>query len=103
VGATLKQFGVTTDLTAPTFKIYRSDGSLLGAGADWSINSASIAVFSELFDTVGAFALSPTTHEQVFIGLLPKGRYTIQCNSDLQSGEALLEFYALPFASVTTE
>lgn len=99
VSKTLKAYGVVSNVDSPSLKLYASDGSLLGTGSLWNATPDSIKVFTSLFKHVGAFQLAIESNEPVFIAKLSEGAYTVQVDSNINSGVILTEVYILPYTS----
>jgi uncharacterized protein (DUF1800 family) len=90
VGARLAQapFNVTGVLTNPQLQLFNSNGTLVLANDNWSIDDAATMT------SVGAFALANNSADSALVATLSPGAYTAQVSGVNNSqGIAILEIY----------
>ena len=86
VGPQLKNFGLTTALDDPDLSLYR-EGKILATQDQWS------AVYGDLFQSLGAFALDAGSEDAVLVNTLGPGVYTTPVGAGDGTGVMLLEVY----------
>ena len=87
VGPGLAGFGVPNVVTAPSLAVYSAQ-SPLAANTGWGGGPA----LTELFASVGAFALPVSSRDAALVLALDPGAYTVQVRGD-NAGEVLVEVY----------
>jgi hypothetical protein len=98
VGASLKNFGVPSAVSNPSFSLSSSSQGLLGSSADWSSDPNLVNGYDTIFSVVGAFQLNIGSDEGVLLLPLDPGAYTAVFQAG-SAGTILCEVYILPFGS----
>jgi len=94
IGPSLAEYGLTGEITRPQLELY-SDGELVDANQGWTESSNQAEIISAAL-SVGAFAVSPTSHDAVIMRELAPGAYSAIAGSvDSSSGILLMEVYDL--------
>jgi hypothetical protein len=89
IGPTLTDFGVTGVIADPQLSLF-ADGNLLQSDSGWGGSAA----LSNLFASLGAFALPPTSSDSAIFTTLASDSYTAEvASASGASGVALLEIY----------
>ncbi len=90
IGPGLRQFGTSNSHRDPQLRLYRGNGEFIGYNYDW----LSLAGWSEVFASVGAFPLEAGSDDSALVIQLPPGTYTAQAGGNAgASGVALIEVY----------
>lgn len=94
IGPTLKAYGINETLERPVLQLYRGPTLIESAGA-WRSSPERLAL-SSASNSVGAFAISPTSEDVVAVWDLDRGVYTLQSTGiGGTSGAGLIELYDL--------
>ena len=96
VGPQLKNFGLPTALDDPDLSLFRQ-GKILAKQDQWS------AIYGDLFQSLGAFALEADSEDAVLVSTLGAGVYTTPVGAGDGTGVMLLEVYDTDGSSVGPE
>lgn len=90
IGPALRQFGTGNAHGDPELRLYRADGTFIAYNYDW----LSLAGWGAVFESVGAFPLTPGSDDSALVIKLPPANYTAQAHgTNGTSGVALVEVY----------
>ncbi len=94
IGPTLAGFGVGGTVADPQLALFNATSAKIGENDNWGGSAALTAVF----DSVGAFRLSPATSlDAALVLTLAPGNYTVQVSGvGGTTGAALVEVYEVP-------
>ena len=94
IGPTLASFGVGDTVADPQLALFNSASAKIGENDNWGGTAALTAVF----DSVGAFRLSPpTSRDAALVVTLAPGNYSVQVSGVANTtGTALVEVYEVP-------
>jgi hypothetical protein len=96
VGATLGKFGVSGVVSSPSFTLFDSAQSVIGASSVWSSDPNLTGGYSTIFSLAGAFPLASGSDEGVLFVQLSPGAYTGVFKA-ASAGAILCEVYILQF------
>lgn len=98
-----KSYGVADAVSNTTLTLYDSTGAVIGYDGAWqspvsgkggnviALTNATASTFA----SVGAFGLTPGSDDSAMVVTLPPGSYTAEVGGNGQTGEALVEVYAV--------
>jgi hypothetical protein len=93
VGPGLAAFGVGGTVADPQLALFNSSSAKIAENNDW----AGAADLNAAFNSVGAFALAPTSRDAALLISLPPGGYSVQASGvNNTTGTALVEVYEVP-------
>jgi hypothetical protein len=99
VGGSLKNFGVSSTASSPSFSVYDSTKFLWGTSTKWSSDPNLVNGYDTIFALAGAFPLNSGSDEGVLLVPLNPGAYTAVFQAG-SAGSILCEVYILSFESV---